>query len=461
MKSLALTFFAAILATVCLSFISPKAEKDEVMLTCNVNACDRVDSIYLYEFNGITFKKALTAPTADWQTYQFKIPATAPRFYYVGLDAANMKPIILGTEEQVTLNGSCTQFQGAQMPDSDLNKNYEAVKNTVNLQKNEFGTMLRQLQSADQQGNVDLMNTIIMKMGVLDKRRLSYLDSLKNVSPYLGKVAALNTYISYQNHGSGDLSEIEYFAKNYFQFADWKDEDYNYMPWVFEQVKTYAQTLASVGLPEANQKDFLDKLLTQIPENSRTYLLAMGGVINGLQAAKSPLLGSYAKRYVDKYQKTEPESAAQVGQLLKMSGSFVSGGEAPDFTMNNRDGKPVKLSDFRGKVVLVDFWASWCGPCRRENPHVVEAYNKYHPKGFDVLGVSLDKTKEPWLAAIEKDGLIWNHVSDLKGWSNDAARLYGVTSIPHTVLVGKDGKIIARNLRGAALDAKLAEIFGQ
>ncbi|MBI5915116.1 MAG: TlpA family protein disulfide reductase [Bacteroidetes bacterium] len=321
--------------------------------------------------------------------------------------------------------------------------------------------MLRQLQSADQQGNVDLMNTIIMKMGELDKRRLSYLDSLKNVSPYLGKVAALNTYISYQNHGSGDLSEIEYFAKNYFQFADWNDPDYNYMPWVFEQMKTYAQTMASVGLPEANQKDFLDKLLTQIPENSRTYLLAMGGVINGLQAAKSPLLGNYAKRYVDKYQETEPESAAQVGQLLKLSGSFVSGGDAPDFTMNDRDGKPVKLSDFRGKVVLVDFWASWCGPCRRENPHVVEAYNKYHPKGFDVLGVSLDKTKEPWLAAIEKDGLIWNHVSDLKGWSNDAARLYGVTSIPHTVLVGKDGKIIARNLRGAALDAKLAEIFGQ
>ena len=146
---------------------------------------------------------------------------------------------------------------------------------------------------------------------------------------------------------------------------------------------------------------------------------------------------------------------------MKMSASFIPGGEAPDFTMNDREGRPVKLSDFRGKVMLVDFWASWCGPCRKENPHVVELYHHYHDKGFDVLGVSLDKTKEPWLAAIEKDGLVWNHVSDLQGWSNQAAHLYGVTSIPHTVLVGKDGKIIARNLRGEQLTAKLKEIFGE
>ncbi|MFQ5445757.1 MAG: TlpA family protein disulfide reductase, partial [Saprospiraceae bacterium] len=112
-------------------------------------------------------------------------------------------------------------------------------------------------------------------------------------------------------------------------------------------------------------------------------------------------------------------------------------------------------------VLLIDFWASWCGPCRRENPHVVEAYHKYHDKGFDVLGVSLDKTKARWVAAIEKDGLIWHHVSDLKGWQNAAARLYGVRSIPHTVLLDKEGKIIARGLRGTALTAKLEDIFGE
>lgn len=461
MKSLAfllLSFPFFFLNTVSANHPFPKGE---IVLTCNVNACNKVDSLYLFEFNGVLFKKIKAAPTADWQTYQFKMPASAPRFYYVGLDANNAKPVILGTEEKLTLNGSCAQFQGAQLPDSDLNVSYEAVKNVLNEHKNQFGQMLRQLQTADAQQNIDLVNSIIIKLGELDKRRINFLDSLKKTSPYLAKVAALNTYLSYQNHGSGDMNEIEYFATSYFQFTDWKDPDLHYMPWVFEGLKGYAQTITGVGLPEANQKNYLDKVLSQIPENSRTYMLALGGVISALQAAKSPLLSNYAKRYVDKYRKTEPEASAQLDQMLKMSASFITGNEAPDFSMDNPEGKSVKLSDFRGKVLLIDFWASWCGPCRRENPHVVELYHKYHPKGFDILGVSLDKAREPWLKAIETDGLIWNHVSDLKGWANSAAQLYGVSSIPHTVLLDKEGKIIARNLRGPALDAKLAEIFGE
>ena len=461
MKSLALLFLSTVLFLFTTAFVSNSGDKGEVLLTCNVNACNKVDPLYLFEFNGITFKKVQAAPTTDWQTYQFKIPATAPRFYYVGLNAGNVRPIILGTEEKLTLNGSCAQFQGAQLPDSGLNNSYEAVKNKLNDYKNQFGQMLRQLQAADGQQNVDLVNTIVIQLRDMDQERIDFLDSLKRTSPYLSKVAALNTYLSYQNHGTGDMTEIEYFATNYFKFADWKDPDLHYMPWVYEGLKGYAQTIASVGLPDANQKDFIDKMLSQIPENSRTYMLALGGVISGLQTAKSPLLGNYARRYADKYRKTEPEAVAQVDQLLKMSASFITGSEAPDFTMNDPDGNPVKLSDFRGKVLLVDFWASWCGPCRRENPHVVEAYHKYHEKGFEVLGVSLDKGRDPWLGAIEKDGLIWHHVSDLKGWGNDAAKLYGVTSIPHTVLLDKDGKIIARNLRGPSLDAKLVELFGE
>jgi peroxiredoxin len=432
-----------------------------VVLTCNVNACDKVDSLYLFEFNGISFSKVSAAPTTDWATYRFNLPATSPRFYYIGLDAQNMKPIILGTEKSLTLNGNCTQFQAAQLNDSELNRNYEVVKANLNSHKNEFSMLLQQMQNADRQGDIEQTNSIILKMANLDKRRLSYLDSLKKVSPYLGKVAAINTYASYQIHGNADQTELEYFATKYFQFVDWKDADYNYMPWVFEQMKSYAQTMASVGFPDNVQKDFMDRMLVQIPADSRTYKLAIGGVINGLQAAKSPLLSNYAKRYIEKYKLTEPAAVAQVEQLLKMSSSFIPGGPAPDFTMNERDGHPVSLSDFRGKVMLVDFWASWCGPCRRENPHVVELYNHYHDKGFDVLGVSLDRTAEPWLQAIEKDGLVWHHVSDLQGWGNAAAKLYGVTSIPHTVLIDKEGNIIARNLRGDQLTAKLREVLGE
>ena len=132
---------------------------------------------------------------------------------------------------------------------------------------------------------------------------------------------------------------------------------------------------------------------------------------------------------------------------------------APDFTMNDSIGKPVTLSSLKGKILLVDFWASWCKPCRAENPNIVKAYKAYNKKGFDILGCSFDKNREKWLKAIGDDKLTWHHVSDLKGWANAAGKLYGINSIPANVLLDKDQKIIARNLRGDELVKKLAEVF--
>ena len=168
-------------------------------------------------------------------------------------------------------------------------------------------------------------------------------------------------------------------------------------------------------------------------------------------------LDSLASKFAPELSKSE--YVVKINERIQEQKKTAIGIVAPDFTMNDPEGKPIQLSSLRGKIVLVDFWAAWCGPCRQENPNVVKLYQQYHDKGFEILGVSLDKNKEDWLKAIKSDNLTWMHVSDLQYWQNAAARLYGVNAIPQSFLLDKDGKIIGKGLRGEQLANKLMELF--
>ena len=149
----------------------------------------------------------------------------------------------------------------------------------------------------------------------------------------------------------------------------------------------------------------------------------------------------------------------EIAAYLARLAPTAVGQVAPDFTLETPDGKPLSMHSVKGKVKVLDFWASWCGPCRAENPNVVELYKKFHPKGLEIVGISLDENKDQWQQAIKDDKLAWKQMSDLKGWESEVAQLYGISAIPHTIILDENNVIIAKNLRGKKLEEKIAELL--
>ena len=425
--------------------------------TVKVETVGCSDPLSLYTFDGTAFKPALTVEGIEG-VYTFEIPKTTHKFYYFGPDATALKPLILGEEENIILVESCDGSQTLQIQNSYINRQYQDLKIV-------FSQLAKESQSAVMtfrrgMKNPELKTEGIAMMAKIDEKRIAILDSLKQANPFLARVSALNTYLSYYNYGQEKYSnEIAYFANEFFQFVDWKDEGFHELPWVYEGFKSYSTTLSKVYKKPEDFQTAVDPILDGIPEKSMAEKLALGGVLTVLRKASHPSFSHYARRFIDHFGVADPQAGVDLAAEIQRMSSFVVGGEAPDFTQFTPEGEPLKLSELRGKVVLVDFWASWCGPCRKENPHVRRLYDEYKSQGFEVLGVSLDRTKDRWVQAIEKDQLEWLHVSDLKGWKNEVAQLYRVSSIPHTMLLDREGKIIARGLRGAQLEAKLKEIF--
>lgn len=265
---------------------------------------------------------------------------------------------------------------------------------------------------------------------------------------------ATSPYNSMNVKGSKSTEQFIYFNKRLMEFNVEGDS------------LSKAMQAASVKKDKREEKQLQEKLLEQrakYDEFVKSYIESIVPSLTSIILVDYLDINTQLDFYLkinSRLQKEVPNSkyAAKLNERVSMftATRFAPGHPAPDFVLYNPEGKEVKLSQFKGKLLLLDFWASWCGPCRKENPNVVKLYNEYKQKGLEILSVSLDRERDPWLEAIQSDGLIWSHAWDSNG---DVSKLYHVESIPSTFLIDREGKIIVQNLRGEALEQKVAELL--
>lgn len=420
-----------------------------------------LDSLKIYAWQSIQAKTYKTIPVEKTSTglkATFSLDSIETGMYFVGVNLNDIKELLLSPNEAVTLSNSKLNFAEANVTKSKLNQSYTDVHELLRKRSASFSELVSEYNSSkkDQVRRIELLQRI----KELDATRKNYHDSLKLSEPMLARFAAFHTYPSYQNNKKGKEREGQYYARAFFNAVDFKDTVYARLPIFYENVKLYAASITRSGLSRVEQQFHLDSMLNLIGKQNPNYKSALMGVTLGMMGKKNHLFVPYAKQYLTQFRGEEPVIDGFFDkEVAKLKGKVTIGQPAPNLVGTNPEGKKIELKDFKGKYVLIDFWASWCGPCRRDNPHVVQLYEQYKSKGLEILGVSLDSKKGSWVKAIEKDKLTWPQISDLKGWKSELAKLYGVRSIPHTVLVKPNGDIEVLRLRGPALDARLKLIF--
>ena len=448
--TMAIRFWLAASAAFCINTIGALAAPSAVLLLGTVKDATEGAKVYLFRPNSFGQKK-IDSTTLKGGAFAFAKPESFVRgLYGIGLAPNQSFETILGSEpvkatlthpawsdaqitgskEKALLERFRDQQAKLERVFADIQGQYnarakEGVGNIVEQQKH-FGNARRRQDSAYM-----AQDAFYTKM------------AKENPGTFMGKIA---TFMA------AGINEQE---RTYVRDSDLKDPELLEGTFMHAKLNTWLQRFVPMDLEKWQAATM--ELIERAPAASRGREVLYGDITRIFLQFDM----DFARKLVTNWLKEFPDSrlANMVKGQLPAAAPEV-GDIAPEITLNDSTGKPVSLSSLRGKYVLIDFWASWCGPCRAENPSVVKTYAQYKDKGFTVYSVSLDNARDRWLSAIKKDNLTWpNHVSDLKGWACEGAKPYRVNSIPATFLIDKQGKIAAKNLRGDKLEKFLATVL--
>lgn len=416
-------------------------------LTINAHLSDCLEEPGIFIFDGTAFVK----------TGENDQVRSQPGFLYFGTNPNALKLIFVsGNETSLDIYGTCNAIPESTVKGSDAHLKFEELvkkARDLNIKSGRTKAVLQRSSVEEER------NQKFEELALINEEKKQLIQEASQASTLLEEIIKLNTYLDFIPGNSPQPNEVVYFMEEFFGQSDLSNLTILNNPFLFESFRNYTNTLIEIRIPQDILDQQLNGLLQSVHTNPQIKNMALGGIVSALGQKEHPSFLPFAETLYKNLLSQNAPSANLLKQKINEVGAFMPGGTPPDFTQLSPEGEAISLSQLRGKYLLLDFWASWCGPCRRENPNVVRLYQIYKAKGFEILGISLDNDRGRWLNAIEKDQLTWQHVSDLKGWSNDVAQLYGVTSIPKTILLDPEGKIVALNLRGEALENALKEIF--